>query len=255
MKRREASRMKILGLVVASAVATVAAPPPAAHAAEVVGSVALVREWAYTTPRGGARSPVFVRDGIEFGALLETVRDGALHVRFVDESELRIGSDTRLEVDELVYDPTAGEETLAVKITLGALRFVSGRIAAERVTIETPVATVGLRGTDVITAVADSGETYVGVRTGRVAVTARVSGVSATLAARSAVTVSADGRTITPVSRRGVPAGLGGAPGDSGYPTGAGGGGDSDSGTGGGGEGGGGGGGSGGGSSGGGSSD
>ncbi len=231
--RQRRARGRAVGWMLAGllGLAVVAGGPLAAAAAEVVGTATRVFVWAYSTPPDGARKPLFVRDAVVMGAVLETVRDGGLHVRFLDASEIRIGPESRLTIDTFVFDPTAGRESVSLRIGVGILRYVSGRMRSDSVSIDSPVAGIGLRGTDVVVDVAGDGTTYVGVEAGQVVVTARTSGVAETVGAGHAVLVSADGTTITRTGPRRRPPSLGFQPGG-GFPSGNGGGGDGGVGTG-----------------------
>ena len=55
-------------------------------------------------------------------------------------------------LDELIYDPSTGNGSMAVDMVEGAFSFISGEIAKtgeDAMTIKTPVATIGIRGTTV----------------------------------------------------------------------------------------------------------
>ena len=217
-----AVRWMLAGLLVAT---VSVGGSPAAGAAEVVGAAARVLVWAYSTPPGGSRKPLFVRDSVVMGAVVETVREGGLHVRFLDDSEIRLGPESRLTIDTFVYDPAAGRESASVRLGIGILRYISGRMRSDGVSIDSPVAGIGLRGTDLVVEVAADGTTYVAVDVGRVEVTARTSGASETVSTGQAVVVSADGTTVVRTGPRVRPPSLGFAPGR-GFPSGDGGGGD-----------------------------
>ena len=54
-------------------------------------------------------------------------------------------------IDEFVYDPNTKTGALSLKASLGTVRYASGQIAKnqkQNVKIETPTATIGVRGTD-----------------------------------------------------------------------------------------------------------
>lgn len=189
-----------------------------AAVADVVGEVTRVREWAFQTPPGGTREDLFVRYDVVSGARLETVPNGALNVRFVDDSELSLGADTSMVIDSFVFD-TGGGDKAELNLPLGAMRFITGRIAHEAVNIRTPSAGIGIRGTNVVLVVPPSLVTYVSVYSGLVTVTALTSGATRDVPSGQAVEVSADGKTITPVSQRSVPEEMGG--GNGGFPAGS----------------------------------
>lgn len=152
-------------------VVSMAALPPAAQA-EVAGAVAAVRVWAYGTPsEQPARRDLFLRDEVHVRELLETVNKGALHVRLMDNTMLRLGSASRVVVDEFVYDPDADASTLLARITKGVCRFVSGKAATRRLEVTTPAATIAARGTVFSVWIAADGSTTVWVSSGQVEVT------------------------------------------------------------------------------------
>jgi len=81
---------------------------------------------------------------------LVTGEKARLLAKLVDGTELTLGENGRLLIDELIYDPNQADSSLVVDVTAGAFLFVAGRIedvANPNVTIKTPVATIGVRGT------------------------------------------------------------------------------------------------------------
>ena len=63
----------------------------AAQAARVIGNVRLVKLWAPGTPPRGTRGPLYRADDIVADELVETIEVGALHIRFIDDTKLRLG--------------------------------------------------------------------------------------------------------------------------------------------------------------------
>jgi hypothetical protein len=89
-------------------------------------------------------------DEVKFRDTLLTGANTRVHVTLIDDSVLFLGDDTQLTIDEMVYEPgVRGSGVLTV--FEGVFRMVSGHIntvAGGSLTINTPVATVGIRGTD-----------------------------------------------------------------------------------------------------------
>jgi hypothetical protein len=141
--------------------------------AEVAGAVVALRVWAYGTPPEAARRDLSLRDDVYARELLETVQQGALHVRFLDNSMLRLGSATSVVVDEFVYAPDADTSTLLASITKGVCRFISGKAAKHRLEVSTPAATIAARGTEFSVWIKPDGSTTVWVQSGQVEVTPR----------------------------------------------------------------------------------
>ena len=141
--------------------------------ADVAGAVIAMRVWAYGTPPDTARRVLYLKDEVYARELLETVRDGALHVRMLDNSVLRLGSASSVVVDEFVYSPDANTSTLLASITKGVCRFISGKAAKHRLEVTTPAATIAARGTEFSVWLTPDGSTTIWVQSGQVEVTPR----------------------------------------------------------------------------------
>lgn len=76
---------------------------------------------------------------------------GKLRLDFVDDTRVDVTENSRMVIDEFIYDPNTQTGALSMKATLGAVRYASGQIAKnsrQRVNIRTPSAKVTVRGTD-----------------------------------------------------------------------------------------------------------
>ena len=76
---------------------------------------------------------------------------GQVAIEFLDETRVDITQNSKLTIDEFVYDPNTQTGKLSLKATLGTVRYASGQIAknsAQNISIKTPTATVSVRGTD-----------------------------------------------------------------------------------------------------------
>jgi hypothetical protein len=125
-----------------------AAATPVAYGAEPVGSVQRLQGSATATLDGAERT-------LAAGApvnLAETVVTGAgsrAALILNDGTTITLGEKARLVIDAFVYDPAAAS-TLHASVT-GAFRYLSGRLApgaTRQASVTTPVATIGVRGTD-----------------------------------------------------------------------------------------------------------
>jgi len=88
--------------------------------------------------------PVFQRDELRTGAA------SRLTVHFADDTKLYMGDHSTLMIDEMVYRPRDAGEALFT-LTQGVFRMVSGAINKtpdSEFTVRTPLATIGVRGTD-----------------------------------------------------------------------------------------------------------
>ena len=89
-------------------------------------------------------------------------RQGKVGIVFADDTKVQVNENSKLVIDEFVYDPKnkdAGK--LALNMASGTVRYASGAIAhnnPNRVAINTPTATVAVRGTDFTATVDELGE-------------------------------------------------------------------------------------------------
>lgn len=82
--------------------------------------------------------------------VLSTGADGSLGVVFRDDSTLSLGPDSRLVLREFLFSPAERKLGLVARLTQGTMAYLSGllgKLAPEKVRFETPVATIGIRGT------------------------------------------------------------------------------------------------------------
>lgn len=89
---------------------------------------------------------------------------GRMRIDFIDDTRVDITEHARLVIDDFVYDPNAGTGKLGLRATLGTVRYASGAIAKNsrrNVSIKTPSATIGVRGTDFVMVVDEIGGTMV----------------------------------------------------------------------------------------------
>jgi hypothetical protein len=99
--------------------------------------------------RGELRSAAQPGSAVFQNDVLETGEDSSLGVTFRDESRLALGPDTRLVVDEYVYQPE-GDKSFLTRLVRGTVLCVSGVIAKlspDAAEMETPDGTIGIRGT------------------------------------------------------------------------------------------------------------
>ena len=110
------------------------------------------------------RGKTVVIDG-KVGALVQSMDEavtanGTMRIDFVDETRVELTEQSRLVIDEFVYDPANDLGSIGLKASLGTVRYASGQIAKkykQNVKIRTPSATIGVRGTDFIMTVDEFG--------------------------------------------------------------------------------------------------
>lgn len=89
--------------------------------------------------------------GVEMEDAVKTSQ-GKVGITFADDTKVQINEGSRLVIDDFVYDPkNKGAGKLALNIAGGTVRYASGAIAKNnpsKVAINTPTATIAVRGTD-----------------------------------------------------------------------------------------------------------
>lgn len=168
-------------------------------AAEAVGAATSLRPSAtQAAPQQGA-AELTLNANIFRDAELATGERGLLNVTFLDQSQLALGANSSVTVDEFNYAGPGAPGDQVLRYAKGAFRFISGAVPKDKVRIETPTVTIGIRGTTLRTLVAPDGTTTVGLDHGVAVVISRQTGLSITLNAGEKVTIKPGGEigTIT----------------------------------------------------------
>ena len=85
-------------------------------------------------------------------------------LEFADKTTVNITEQSKILIDNFVYDPKSGSGKLAMKMVQGTARYASGQIAKnspQNVNVSTPTATVAVRGTDFSMTVDELGRSLV----------------------------------------------------------------------------------------------
>jgi FecR protein len=134
-----------------------AAPPPAAPqpagpgtpqgADNSIGGVATLQGAASVT-RNNATSALKLRDGILKGDVLQTSVTGTLGITFDDETTFTLTPHSRIAVDDFVYQEGGTHNAAVFNVLRGTVAFVASEVAKTgSMKIDTPTATLGIRGT------------------------------------------------------------------------------------------------------------
>lgn len=122
-----------------------------AVAAETAGRVLFATGEAHLV-RDDARQALAAETAILEGDRLETGAAGHVHLRMVDGALISLRADSALTVARYRYDPRRPEASEArLSLHHGVARTISGELGArtpERFRLNTPVAAIGIRGTD-----------------------------------------------------------------------------------------------------------
>ena len=133
----------------AAAAALTALVGGSASAVEPIGSVSRVQGMSSAIV-DGASAPIDLGASVFLNQEVSTGEEARLELTFVDGTQLTLGEKAKMILDTFVYSPAEGTGKLTMAVT-GAFRFVSGQVTKQRetqVAVTTPVATVGIRGTE-----------------------------------------------------------------------------------------------------------
>jgi hypothetical protein len=103
--------------------------------------------------------------GIVSNDTVSTRKGTTLNINFKDNTKVKITENSRLVIDDFVYDPKQSDAgRLAMKVSMGTVRYASGQIAKvnpQRINIKTPSAAIAVRGTDFHMTVDEMGRSLV----------------------------------------------------------------------------------------------
>lgn len=122
---------------------------PTAFAADIIGINAAVKGSTTIETDGEVRKAV-VSDKIRLQDAVNTSKSSSLQILLQDQTTFTVGPNCDLVIDKFVYDPSKNDNTLQATVTKGMFRFMSGSISKSNpddVSINTPVASMGIRGT------------------------------------------------------------------------------------------------------------
>ena len=132
-----------------------------AQAAEPIGQVDNATGGVFATRADGTRVRLSAGDPVFQEDVVETAPGGSVTIVFLDKTTFVLGADARLALDEFIYNPATQYGSSAFSILQGVFVFASGQIAKTdntQMTVTTPVATIGIRGTKVAGEIKPAGE-------------------------------------------------------------------------------------------------
>jgi hypothetical protein len=122
-----------------------------------IGQVSTVQGNATVTRAGAAAVALKASDPIYKSDVLATGASASLGVTFDDETTFSLSANSRIVVDEFVYQEGGSANAAAYNVVRGTVAFVASQVAKTgNMTITTPTATMGIRGTTGVVDVPDS---------------------------------------------------------------------------------------------------
>jgi hypothetical protein len=115
-----------------------------------VGAAEEVKGSATVTRADGSVEPITIGTPIYQGDVVQTDESGAVNIRFLDETSMAVSENARLSIDNYNFDPKTESGETDFSILRGVFVFTSGLIGRDDpddVHINTPVGSIGIRGT------------------------------------------------------------------------------------------------------------
>lgn len=115
-----------------------------------IGEVSEIGGIARVQHPDGSRGDLQEGDPIFQGDIVSTGVGSELGIVFVDDTVFSLSANARMVIDELIYNPASSDNSMGVSLVQGTFVFVTGQVAPSGgMDVETPVGTIGIRGTTV----------------------------------------------------------------------------------------------------------
>jgi VCBS repeat-containing protein len=107
--------------------------------------------------RNGVAIELNVGDLIFQGDVVQTRTDSTLAIAFSDGSAFTLNENARMVLNEFVYDPNSTANSAVINLVQGTVSFIAAQVAKTgNMRVETPTATMGIRGTFVTVSVSST---------------------------------------------------------------------------------------------------
>jgi hypothetical protein len=166
-----------------------------------IGSAVITKDKVDGQTERGTQ-PIAAGTVVYLDEMVRTGVTGRAEILLADRTNLTIAPVTEIRLDKFVYDPDGASGNVVVVATLGAFRFITGLQPHENYEIKTPVATMGVRGTEFLAVVKPDGA-EIQLNSGAVIVTTISGNVVPMNVPRTVLSVDSQGNTQgpTPVSQ------------------------------------------------------
>jgi hypothetical protein len=142
------------------------------------------------TPTGGQAAPLAVADPVLLAMTVETGRASGARMTLGENGALALGPEARVVVDRATVDQATGASDTLLGVLFGKIRLALSSAFRGDVEIDTPTATIGIKGTTLAVDVDRRGDTVVWVLEGTVEVLSKAGGAAVRVTAGHFATVS-----------------------------------------------------------------
>ncbi|MFG3597337.1 VCBS domain-containing protein [Bradyrhizobium sp. RDI18] len=119
------------------------APPVIGHVTKLTGNATAIRNGVSIILNQG--------ETVHKGDVVQSGSDSTLGITFIDGTVFGLASNARMVLNEMVYDPDGSDNKSLLSLVQGTISFVAGATAKKGdMKVDTPVATMGIRGTAVL---------------------------------------------------------------------------------------------------------
>ena len=129
-----------------------------------VGSITELSNAPPSIQRKGSSVTGAKGTGVEMADVVKTTA-GKTGITFADDTKVQVNENSKLVIDDFVYDPNSKKGgKLAMNVALGTVRYASGAVAKnnpDSVKINTPTASIAVRGTDFTATVDELGRSTI----------------------------------------------------------------------------------------------
>ena len=117
-----------------------------------------VSKGSVTVERAAQSLPGVIGTRLQASDVITTGADGSVGITMSDDSLLSAGPNSTLSLDGFAFDSTTHQGQFDASLRKGSLSVISGRIAKQSpdaMTLRTPTAILGVRGTEFVVSVDD----------------------------------------------------------------------------------------------------
>ncbi|WP_334443938.1 VCBS domain-containing protein [Bradyrhizobium sp. AZCC 1610] len=119
------------------------APAVIGHVTKLAGNATAIRNGVSIILNQG--------DTVHKGDVVQSGSDSTLGITFIDGTVFGLASNAKMVLNEMVYDPNGSDNKSLLSLVQGTISFVAGATAKKGdMKVDTPVATMGIRGTAVL---------------------------------------------------------------------------------------------------------
>ena len=145
--------------------------------AQPIGTVASTDPTLQGTAPGQTTRRLNIGARVVSNETISSSSKGRGQILFADQSTLTIGPNTTIILDQFIFDPTSNNNNFGMQLARGTLRFIGGAVSDQvPATVETPTATIGIRGSTAFVNYLNGETTAIFVAGEEMCLTSRASG-------------------------------------------------------------------------------